>query len=326
MDGGEPLLNHNTIFRLSSAFRDTCSKKGIGYNATIVTNATLLNREIINRLADEAAVSSFQITLEAGKTRHDTSRISRNGSPTYEQIVTIASFIIERCNLDIRINVDATSSIEDVEQVLEDLKDAAVLTSGRSSAYLGKLLYFPKNNLAIDARQLDGARYAALIARFLPYLYGLPASTLIEERQRLLLNLVSNKGPQKHCGAVSPNSMVIDAAGRLYKCWEEIGQPSQAVGYVTQPEFYDKKNLSFWLGSNYWKDPLCELCPILPICKGGCAYLSLNKYPKATYRCDFVFPVILSALIRIYAKRLFGEDVREIKLLNWETYSADIPL
>jgi uncharacterized protein len=324
--GGEPLLNLDTIFRLTPVFIDACSKKGITYRATVVTNATLLDLDILKRLTGDAAVSSFQITLEAGKRRHDTSRISINGQPTYEQIIAAAAFIIEQCNVDIRVNVDASSTFHEIKEVLDSLRDAGVLESGRSSVYLGRLLYFLNKSRIVDNRQIDEANYAALIAHFLPYLYGLPACKTEEQKLKLLLNFVSKKGPQKQCGAVSPNSMVVDAAGRLYKCWEEVGQPSRAVADVRRPDYYNKRNLAFWLGSGYWKNPSCKYCPVLPVCKSGCAYFSLSGYPKATYRCDFVFPVVLSALVRLYARKLFSEEVSSVSVVNWPGYPADIPL
>ncbi len=152
--GGEPLLNLGAILRLSAAFLELCRKNELEYSADVVTNATILNEELIKRLCDDCSVSSFQVTLESGRERHNLVRKTKRGSPTYHRLLDVTRLIVDRSGLDLRINVDATTREDDVSEVLEDLEAVGILKSNMVSVYLGRILYFLGIDGAQDSRQL----------------------------------------------------------------------------------------------------------------------------------------------------------------------------
>lgn len=88
-----------------------------------------------------------------------------------------------------------------------------------------------------------------------------------------------------NCGCDRINSMVIDAGGKIYKCWEEIGNEDCCIGEIGDDTVVTMKPSYY----NYMiKDPTldseCMNCKILPVCMSeGCPYHEkLNKQRECT--------------------------------------------
>ena len=82
--GGEPLMNFETIKRLSQAFKELNKFKQIDYS--IITNGYFLTEDKCSFLADHN-VKSIQITIDGLPDTHNKSRIAKNGQPTFGPIV-----------------------------------------------------------------------------------------------------------------------------------------------------------------------------------------------------------------------------------------------
>lgn len=72
--------------------------------------------------------------------------------------------------------------------------------------------------------------------------------------------------------ADSVNSFVVDADGRLYKCWNEIGATEECVGSLEKPEAMTERinNSLRYLAYDPTRQSECTNCKYLPICMGGC--------------------------------------------------------
>ena len=70
------------------------------------------------------------------------------------------------------------------------------------------------------------------------------------------------------CQAVDPQSFIIDVAGNIYKCWEDLGSPGKSLnGKIDQPL---DPQVFRWLDWNPYHEAHCRLCNIFPWCLGGC--------------------------------------------------------
>lgn len=96
-----------------------------------------------------------------------------------------------------------------------------------------------------------------------------------------------------NCGAVSPNSLIIDPLGDLYKCWDEIGIQEKKSGSIFSsekltPRYYE------WIDYPMAYFDECKECQFLPICMSGCPYMNREKNKmschsiKYNYK-DFIF-------------------------------------
>ena len=73
------------------------------------------------------------------------------------------------------------------------------------------------------------------------------------------------------CTAVRASEIVVGSEGELWKCWDDIGNPDQAIGTIF--DYTDVNDrLTPWLAYDPFSDADCSQCVALPGCMGGCAH------------------------------------------------------
>ncbi len=261
--GGEPLLNFNSIIRLSKKFTEISRVKNIKYHSGIVTNGYLLDKEKIKQLK-EVNIQNFQITLDGDKSTHNKRRTLKNGNGTYDRIINNIIDLTDLYTKDsivLRVNIDnenINSSIFLIEDLIKNnLKNKI------------NLEYKPiedvfNNNDYCKNHSLDKTKWRESYIN------------LLEKTLELGWDINFNKLFMKrglHCSAQYYNSIVINANGNVYKCLEDISGPE----ITNISNFKSDKNLMLKINSkseylNY--DPFilkkCKECKILPLCNGGC--------------------------------------------------------
>lgn len=77
-----------------------------------------------------------------------------------------------------------------------------------------------------------------------------------------------------HCVSDFYNGWVVDEKGYLYKCWNDIGEISKAVGNINFGEnsLQSTKLISEYSSCDFFEDPKCKECKLLPVCMGGCPH------------------------------------------------------
>ena len=87
--GGEPFTDFNSItYPLLSKIKTLIEKAGKYFSCFFVTNASLIDEEIINKL--KYLNPHLQITLDGDKEHHDKVRIWKQGNkPTYDHILWV---------------------------------------------------------------------------------------------------------------------------------------------------------------------------------------------------------------------------------------------
>lgn len=104
--GGEPLLNYDSIYRLSYFAAEYCRDNDIDFMSSITTNGSLLTKEMISEMSG-LNFRSFQITLDGNKHCHNATRynatISDSFSLILHNIYTLCD-IIPEANVIVRIN------------------------------------------------------------------------------------------------------------------------------------------------------------------------------------------------------------------------------
>lgn len=83
--GGEPLLAFDLVKSLSKKFIEICDKYGVQYQANIITNGYLLNKEIVKELED-IHVKHIQVTIDGPKDIHDKRRFLKGKQGTFDKI------------------------------------------------------------------------------------------------------------------------------------------------------------------------------------------------------------------------------------------------
>ncbi len=253
--GGEPLLALDTIEALSQGFLRVTEEKHVSYEASIITNGTLLTEEVAQRLL-AAKVSSAQVTLDGPPDVHDQRRPLRSGKGSYARIVANLERVAKILPISLRVNVDqhnAEHALDFVETLMaEPWFDPQCV--GVHFGYVRK--YTPSCGCGLDEMlkpsafwQMQEALGQKLVARGLS--------------QPLYPELASG------CTATAACSFVVGPQGELYRCWNHVGDAKAVVGTVFDAAVNHPLYVQY-LVAGFDQDPECLQCRFLPLCAGGC--------------------------------------------------------
>lgn len=287
--GGEPLLAFDVIENLTKRFLEVCEKHEVQYGASIITNGYLLTKPVAEKLKD-LRINSIQITLDGPEEIHDKRRYKKGGFPTYRTILkNIQDNLDILPSTSIRINTDKKNA-QDVERVLEDLK--AIGAQTKVHPYLGHV--DSANDQYDENLCLRPAEFQDIYDHF--------DQQLIHKSFKENLR---HKYPQlrtNNCCADHINGFVIDPAGNMYLCWNDIGLKEHCIGSIlSSNQIYSVEGGNKAL-INYLYDPTvdekCKECKVLPLCMGGCPYHRVHNF---AIRCLFL-KEDTESFIRVMAK------------------------
>lgn len=263
--GGEPLLNFETIKRLTKEFK----KLNVQYSAQIVTNGYLMTSEISKQFVD-LDIKTVQVTLDCSEDIHNRRRPLKNGGKTYERILENTKALLANVpdvELYIRSNVDSDNIDnypafynEIVEKLGNDPRVRPyegfvndVIESGCSP--VTKNIMNPNTRVDYIIKHYCSA---GIEHTFLP----------IRRTQTCITN-------NMYC-------YLIDPVGDMYKCWISMQNKKYKIGNVAiNSSFNSIMNARYLCGSDYIFSSKCRECDVMPICEGGCPMVRyFNKYEK----------------------------------------------
>lgn len=260
--GGEPLLEYPRILNLSQQFMKLCEEHKVIYSAGMVTNGYLLTKERLGELI-KCRISSIQITLDGMKETHDNRRYLRNHGGTFDRIMEnlqsfedLAKKKEDFPQISIRINVDRSNS----KQAFELLEYIANLPLKSYVFPYVADVYIPAD--VNYENTLNGSEYENLKEKFVKE--AEKKGFLMGERAFYPQRVTSS------CGCDQINTLVVDANGNLYKCWEEIGDTELCVGHLGEEQTYNLPQRYYdYMLYDPTLDEKCSGCEILPVCMGG---------------------------------------------------------
>ena len=258
--GGEPLLGLPIIERLTERFLSL----PVDYSASIITNGSQLSPKTSRKLRC-LKISWAQVTLDGPRDIHDVRRPEVGGNPTFDKILTNIAAIANDFSISVRVNVDRRN-FHSLHRLLDQL-DAAGLR-GRISLYFAPVAAYTE--VCADVRQncIEGRSWACLQTQLLLTAQerGYTAAGLPVARVNV-------------CLADRASDLVVVPSGKVFKCWNDVTDPSRAIfdfGAMSRTAQM-KKALSTWLDWGPFNYPDCRICPVLPLCMGGCPYESLKN-------------------------------------------------
>ncbi len=268
--GGEPLLPraYNIIKRLSQKFGDLCKKHNASYSFGLVTNGSLLTKEIVTELKKNRC-TWVQITLDGPPEVHNQRRPFRNGKGSFDNIINNLKKIKHLLPVRIRINVDR----QNYQTCLPLLN---ILEKEGLKRYLS--VYFAPVEAYTQICQ-DVNHFCFVRKEFSKIQLNLYQQAL-DQGFNIIPFPVSIPTA---CGAECLSSLLIEPDGYIQKCWNTIGMPDEAVGHLIDKELNKKlePNLIKWLDWDVFKEKKCLRCKILPICMGSCLHKKLGPMGKS---------------------------------------------
>lgn len=260
--GGEPLYGWEAIEDLAPFFSDIAEEHEVPIWSQMTTNGYLLTPNVADKLFSWQ-IRSYQITLDGMPEDHNSSRIARDGSPTFDQIFSNLKALARREEdffVQLRVNVDnnnAQGLSRFVEILSEEFKNDA-----RYSLFLKTVGKWGGPN---DAQlNVCGGDDAARIKQ-----------EVLAQARRQGLNFGSLRDAARlgsqACYAARPNNFLIGATGKVMKCTILLDKDqSNVVGRLT-PEGnleIDRDRLALWTEPAFEQDAKCRKCVVLPNCQG----------------------------------------------------------
>ncbi len=255
--GGEPVLCLDVIEKLSDRLVGFCAKNEIGYAAEIISNATLVDAAVADRLA-ACRVTHALPTFAGCRDLHNCRRTDKAGGDSFEMTKKgIENLRAAGIVSGIAVNVDKRS-IDDYRSLRSWVREREGLSifPAMIRDYLGN---FDKGQLEEGEYNLFSREEFSRVAYRLHEEDGFTADTL-----RGLLSPIRN-----FCRGQLENYFVIDSQGDVYKCDGWMGYGEHALGSVLEGAAMSG---SVTAPYNPMDDTLCRMCSVLPLCKGQCAW------------------------------------------------------
>ncbi|HEX7297148.1 MAG TPA: radical SAM protein [Pyrinomonadaceae bacterium] len=261
--GGEPLYGFQAMEDLGPFFVEIAEKYSLNYTSHITTNAYLLTPDVAEKLL-AWKVLNYQITIDGMREQHDAKRPARDGSGTFDQIISNLIELKKRpewYRVRIRVNYDKENHpyIEDLLLLLEkefggdDRFAVAFHSIGRWGG---------PNDQGLEVCGVDEAKLVKERLRNSAKDKGFrPAGTLRD----------MNSFGKNVCYAARPYNFIVGADGKLMKCTIVLDKKdNNIVGHIT-PEgdmVMNVDNMALWTEPAFQSDTGCQKCAILPTCLG----------------------------------------------------------
>ncbi|MFN7963018.1 MAG: radical SAM protein [Thermoanaerobaculia bacterium] len=283
--GGEPLYGIEAIDDLAPFFHDLASENGLAFNSKMTTNGYLLSPEVAERLLSWR-ILHYQITLDGPAEFHNQSRPARDGSGTFDTILTNLVSLHQRqedFTVDLRVNFNPQSYPH-----LGSFLD--LVQSELSSDPRYKLRFRPVGRWGGDNDanlQVCGYRDGIELRKELTkeaQLRGLSVTDGLTELQRFGADV---------CYAARPYNFIIGATGKVMKCTVELDKnPRNVVGSLNEDGELklDLDRFALWTEPAFESDQQCQKCVILPTCLGMSCPLErfeTDKSPCTWTRANF---------------------------------------
>jgi uncharacterized protein len=263
--GGEPLLSSNLIRQISESLKSLTDQRGASYTFSLVTNGSLLKRKVAEDLV-RTGLTAVRITIDGDAETHNRYRPFRTGAGSFDAIIGNIKETYDLVKIGIGGNFDR-GTYERFPLLLDYLEKEG-LTPGRiHEVRFGPVSKRPDE----DTSPADYTDWCLSVNE--PWV--LEAGRMLrEEIMRRGYN--TPKTMPTPCQVELTNSYVVNYDGRIYKCPALVGRDGFAIGDLGQGvmEYGDM------YGLDLWKTDKCLECVYLPLCFGGCRYMTYVRDGK----------------------------------------------
>ena len=241
--GGEPLLCPDTIDRICDRLREA----GLTYSSSMITNASLITPEIIEKMKGLWRINRIQVSMDGAEEDYIRRKRYRTYHDEYHRVLQAVNLLAEAdIPVNVRCNVDE-DNWAGIPRFLEDLS-AAVIRREKVSVYFSPLYHVRvgQDDLSMWEKILD--------ARTLIRDAGFRVSGFMQMKKRFRTNFCMADG----------SGVVISPDGSLYPC--EHCPPESRYGDVWNGTTDEAARARF-RRSDVTRDK-CRDCPFLPECTG----------------------------------------------------------
>jgi uncharacterized protein len=255
-------LSFELIQSLSRRLKSLCEGRGASFNFTLVTNGSLLNRRAARELV-ALGLTSVQITLDGPSENHDRYRPFKSGAGSFGIVLRNIQETWDLLKINVGGNFDR-NNFRTFVALLDHLERVGLAPDRIAGVKFGPIM-----NGAEGERSLVDYRDGCMSVNE-PWL--LEAEALLRE-EILKRGYRTQKVVPITCMVEMRDSCVVNFDGVIYKCPAFIGREGFAVGDIESGvgDYSSSYNLGLW------KNEECGDCEYLPLCFGGCRYMSFLR-------------------------------------------------
>lgn len=267
--GGEPLLKLGLIKHLSGNIMNLVQEYNLSYEASLVSNGTLLNSKTV-KILSKICIKKIQITLDGLPEIHNLNRPYIDGSPSFEDVFSGIKKASKKFIIHLRINVDRYS-LKKAFEFLDNLEKYGIFKIKKNvRPYIAMIGPLTPNCLNTCKRAIDPKDWYFYVLKF----------------QQELCKKFSDINPKeileypkilhKPCGAISEWSICVHPSGKVFNCGLEVDNLQLSGGFIWEP-YWEHPIYKKWTKFNIFENKKCIICRYLPICMGGCLKHTFNK-------------------------------------------------
>lgn len=243
--GGEPLMNMSFMDLLCSRLND----EEIVFSSYIISNGSLLNKEIIKTKFRFWNIKNMQITLDG--TEEVYKSIKKYRSPEEGEYYSILNSIRIAAEEGVFVNIRLNIGRANRNNILELVKELDAI-------------FYRYNNVVFYPAFITGEKEPLSDEECVEYIKQLLLS--MKNIKKLTAGTKFYSLPRMHaCMNGDPQSFSIDVNGNVYSCEHYVGKPDHRIGKIE-----DNFNGRDSRGMDVRFQDECQNCVFLPKCFGGC--------------------------------------------------------
>lgn len=257
--GGEPLMAVPRLKEIAGALQEAAECSGTKFSCSLVTNATLLTRPLVEELLP-FGLTSAQITLDGPAEIHNSQRPFVSGQGSFNVILENLSSVYNLIILKPGGNF-TRDNYREFPAMLDALLDAGI-----DPVKVGAVQFAP-----IHPKSGGHDPHSAVCAiGSEPWLIE---ANLFLRQETLRRGFSVDKPHMGVCMIELTNNLVVGYDGTIFKCPALMGWPEFAVGTLADGviDYRESHNLDIW------KNDECLECAYLPLCFGGCRFFRKLK-------------------------------------------------
>jgi len=274
--GGEPLLNMDVGLYILEEIKSFCEVNSLLFNISIVTNGTLLDKDMIEKLQNFNC--TVQITLDGVREVHNKRRMYSNGEGSFEVVLNALRELNKNVNIKtiIRVNIDRTN-INSTYDLLDFIgKNGEMLTN--CTVNFGIVRTQGAACSGYSSKCISDNEIGNVLYELWTYAEKQGFQHGIKPQRKFL-----------YCGMYCENAFIIAPNLDVYKCVDHTGVSEHLMGRIDEMGNYVDQTSAFyeWMTVDPLKNDTCKKCVYLPTCGGGCGVISYNE--SGSYQAEGCF-------------------------------------
>ena len=251
----------------------------IEFSSTFTTNGYYVNRKVAANLKNNG-VNCITITIDGPSHIHNKRRCLKSGEGTFDAILKNVLDISDIVKVLISCTVDKENA-EYIRELLDILEKKGL--AKKVLLALSQTIAFPGTCESTKELCFNTSEFCELLKELYPVIFKRGFNLSKSMPQAYLPN----------CSAIGMRTIIFDAEGYMYKCTKTLGKKNERIGHVSQVmkqnnslnnNLNDNLNNNVkWLAWDPFEDKRCLSCRVLPLCMGGCPYISIQREVPEIY-------------------------------------------